>query len=160
DGPELEDHRRVRKLLELSSLSGALHTDSKRVFGLVAEPASTSEDIFEVIFLGHHHWELRHAGKLLMGVHFGQPYLPKLIGYDVKLRKDLPRIFPGISAEASELLLSLVRQTERARHGTLFVVSSDAAGESERLKNQSTPIEPRALSADLLNHLTDIDGAV
>ena len=161
DGPELGDHRRVRKLLELCSLSGALHTDSKKVFGLVAErESSTSEDVFEVIFLGHHHWELRHAGGVLMGVHFGQPYLPELIGYELKLRKDLPRIFPGIIVEASELLLSLVRQTERARHGTLFVISSDAVGESERLKNQSTPIEPRAFSVELLNHLTDIDGAV
>lgn len=161
DGPDLQDHRRVRKLLELCSSSGSLHTDSKKVFSLVAERASSdSEDVFEVIFLGHHHWELRHAGELLMGVHFGQPYLPKLVGYELKLRKDLPRLFPGISVEASDLLLSLVRQTERARHGTLFVISAEAAAESERLKNQSTPIEPRALSVELLDHLTGIDGAV
>jgi hypothetical protein len=161
DGPELQDYRRVRKLLELCSESGLLHTDSKSVFSLIAEAVSSeSEDVFEVIFLGHHHWELRHAGELLMGVHFGQPYLPKLRGYETKLRKDLPRLFPGIPVKACELLLSLVHQTERARHGTLFVVSAQARAEAERLKNQSTAIEPRILSAELLDHLTGIDGAV
>jgi hypothetical protein len=161
DGPELQNHRRARKLLELCAPSGLLHTDSKTVFGLSAEGVSMeSEDVYEVVFLDHRHWELRHAGELLMGVHFGQPYLPKSIGYEVKLKKDLPRIFPGISVEASDSLLSLVRETERARHGTLLVVSADAASESERLKNQSTTIAPCLLSAALLEHLTGIDGAV
>ncbi len=160
-GVDLRDHRRVRKLLELSSGSGSLHTDSKTVFGFIeGDISSNSEDVFEVVFLGHHQWELRHSGELLMGVRFGQPYLPKLVGYELKLRKDLPRLFPGISSEASDLLLSLVRQAERARHGTLLVVSANAASESERLKNQATIIEARSLSPELLDHLTGIDGAV
>jgi len=160
-GVDLQDHRRVRKLLELCSQTGLLHTDSKGVFGLIAKGEnSNTENVFEVIFLGHHHWELRHAGELLMGVQFGQPYLPRLIGYELKLRKDLPRVFPGISVAACDLLLSLVRQTERARHGTLLVISAEAASESERLKNQATAIETRLLSAELLDHLTGIDGAV
>lgn len=77
-----------------------------------------------------------------MSVSFGQPYLPKLSGYESKLRQDLPRLFPGISAPATELLVSLVRQAGRERHGTLMVISTEAALESERLKNQATPIEP------------------
>ncbi len=67
DSVNLEDHRRVRKLLELTSKGGALHTDSKEVFGLIDDDVSTSteENVFEVVFLGHHHWELRHADALL-----------------------------------------------------------------------------------------------
>lgn len=95
-----------------------------------------------------------------MGVRFGQPYLPKLSGYDSKLRQDLPRLFAGISAAATELLVSLVRQAERERHGTLLVISAEAASEANRLKNQATPVEPRLLTPELLGHLTGIDGAV
>lgn len=162
DSVNLEDRRRVRKLLELTSEEGALHTNSNGVFGLLDGDVSSVDDenIFEVVFLGYHHWELRHAGNLLMGVRFGQPYLPKLIGYETKLRQDLPRIFAGIQSDPTELLVSLVRQAERERHGTLMVISAEAASESDRLKNQATPIEPCVLTPELLGHLTGIDGAV
>jgi hypothetical protein len=162
DSVALWNHRRMRKLLELTSAGGLLHTDSEGVFGLVEGniPADPEETVFEVVFLGHHHWELRHAGELLMGVRFSQPYLPKLVGYESKLRQDLPRIFAGISGDATELLVSLVRQAERERHGTLVVISAEAAAESARLKNQATPIEPCVLTTELLEHLTGIDGAV
>ena len=158
----LEEYRRVRKLLELTSQGGALHTDSEGVFGLIDEYVSTDseENVFEVVFLGHHHWELRHAGELLMGVSFGQPYLPKLIGYESKLRQDLPRLFAGIQSDSTEVLISLVRQAERERHGTLVVISAEAAAEADRLKNQATPVEPCLLTPELLSHLTGIDGAV
>jgi hypothetical protein len=95
-----------------------------------------------------------------MGVRFSQPYLPKLVGYESKLRQDLPRIFNGIPNDATELLVSLVRQAERERHGTLMVISAEAAAESARLSNQATPIEPCVLTPELLGHLTGIDGAV
>lgn len=162
DSVALWNHRRMRKLLELTSQGGLLHTDSEGVFGLVDGdiPADAEETVFEVVFLGHHHWELRHAGELLMGVRFSQPYLPKLVGYESKLRQDLPRIFLGISTDATGLLVSLVRQAERERHGTLMVISAEAASESARLKNQATPIEPCVLTPELLAHLTGIDGAV
>jgi hypothetical protein len=158
----LWNHRRMRKLLELTSQGGLLHTDSEGVFGLadVNIPDDAEESVFEVVFLGHHHWELRHAGELLMGVRFSQPYLPKLVGYELKLRQDLPRIFSGIPDDATELLISLVRQAERERHGTLLVISAEAAAESARLSNQATPIEPCVLTPELLGHLTGIDGAV
>lgn len=158
----LENHRRVRKLLELASAGGALHTDSEYVFALVSDATEVEarEDVFEIVFLGHHHWELRHAGQVLMGVRFGQPYLPNPVRYESKLRQDLPRLFPAIDDNATELLLSLVEESERERHGTLLIISGEAASETLRLKDQATTIEPRLLSRELLAHLTGIDGAV
>jgi hypothetical protein len=161
EGVELQDHRRVRKLLELTSDNSFLHTDSKEVFGLVGVGAlDGAREIFEVVFRGHHQWELRHGGELLMAVRFGEPHLPRLVGYEAKLRKDLPRLLPGISLDEQDRLVSLVRQTERASHGTLMIISAEAASEAERLKSQSTLIEPRLLDPALLDQLIGIDGAV
>jgi hypothetical protein len=162
DKVRLEDHRRVRNLLELTSTGGALHTDSEYVFGLLNDNTvlETREDVFEIVFRGHHHWELRHAGQVLMGVRFGQPYLPNPIRYESKLRQDLPRLFPRIDDTSTELLLELVEESEKERHGTLLIVSAEAASEALRLTNQATAIEPRLLSRELLAHLTGIDGAV
>ena len=91
----LNDHRRGRKLLELARHGNALHTNAERIFGLVDGnvPTGDTEDIFEVRFLGHHHWELCHSGHVLMGVRFGEPSLPKVPQYESKLRQDLPRLF-------------------------------------------------------------------
>lgn len=56
--------------------------------------------------------------------------------------------------------MSLVSQAERARHGTLIVISAQAESEAERLSAQATRISPQLLDAALLGHLTAIDGAV
>jgi hypothetical protein len=161
DTVSVSDHRRLRKLLELTCSGGALHTDSNWVFGLVDGDALLGgEDIFEVRFLGHHHWEIWHAGRVLTGVRFGKPYLPSPIGYESKLRQELPTLFPAITDGAKDLLVSLVNQAEQERHRTLLVISSEAANESFRLKGQATLIKPCPLTPELLGHLTGIDGAV
>lgn len=161
DGISLQNHRRVRKLLELTAQSGYLHTDSNKVFGLVdADIDEKKEDVFEVVFLGHHQWELKHQSELLMQVKFGDPSLPRRISYEPKLRSDLARLLPGISSEDQDRLISLVRQAERARHGTLIIISAEAPSEAERLAAQATCIAPQLLDAALLDHLTGIDGAV
>lgn len=157
-----DNYRRIRKLLELTSSGGALHTDSEFIFGLVDydTPTNSNEDVFEVVFVSHHHWELHHQGQVLMGVKLGEPYVPKPIAYDSKLGRDLPRIFHGIDTTSTQLLISLVRQAEQERHGTLLVISPEASSESSRLANQATEIEPCLLTPTLLGHLTGIDGAV
>lgn len=158
----LNDHRRSRKLLELARHGNALHTDAERIFGLADGNVlnGEKEDIFEVRFLGHHHWELCHSGRVLMSVRFGEPSLPKVTNYESKLRQDLPRLFGDVTDEAIDLLVSLVRQAERERHGTLLVISNAASDEANRLRNQSTPMKACLLTSELLSHLTGIDGAV
>ena len=161
EGISLKNHRRVRKLLELTAQSGFLHTDSDKVFGLVdANLDQKNEDVYEVVFLGHHYWELRHDGDLLMQVKFGEPTLPNRVSYQPKLHTDLARLLPGVSLADQDRIISLVAQAERARHGTLIIISAQAPAEAERLKTQATCIAPQLLDAALLDHLTGIDGAV
>lgn len=158
----IKEHRRVRKLLELASGESALHITCQNVLALVDAdvPVDISEEVFTFRILGHHHWELIHGPNVLMGVRFGQPYLPRLTGYEPKLRQDLPRLFPDISDEAVDRLISLVRQAERERHGTLLLISKEAESEADRLRGQATPIVPQSLTPELLRDLTGIDGAV
>ena len=158
---KLDDFRGARKMLELASRGAALHTNSKDVFGLVdcLRYDPKREDLFEVNFLGHHHWELLHAGEILMRVKYGQPYLPNRSEYETKLLRDLPRIFPGIAREKIGLLVSLVRAAEKEKHGTMLVFHDRAAEEAHRLKAQGTPINCLPLTPELVPHLTPIDGA-
>jgi hypothetical protein len=95
-----------------------------------------------------------------MSVKYGQPYLPKLSEYEIKLGHDLPRIFKDISKEKADLLISLIRSAEREKHGTMLVFTAHAKKEADRLKAQGTEIEPQLLTPVLLSHLTPIDGAI
>lgn len=155
-------HGHARKLLELTSADLALHTDSDRIYGLVDVDRTRldAEDIFEVKMSGHHHWELLHAGRPLMRVQYGQPSLPKTRIDAPKLRVDLVRIFDGISADDCEALISLVETAIEESHGTMLVISAAAAEEALRLAAQCIPVRPRKMSAELLRHVTPIDGAV
>ena len=68
-------YRESRKLTELCGEGLMLHTDSERLLGLVKmiDYDATQEDAFQVEFLGHYHWHLRHGGSVLMSVLYGLP---------------------------------------------------------------------------------------
>jgi hypothetical protein len=158
----LRAHRSVRKLLELSSDELPLSCDPERAYGLAERGAydPKGEDLFEVRFLGHHRWELRHANQLLMRVEVGLPSLPKLPFNEEKLRTDLPRIFKGITPTDVDRLVALIGAAEKESHGTLLVITEAAESEARRLAPQGTPVTPFQVTADTLPHLTPIDGAL
>ena len=159
---KLRNYRAARKLLQLSFDGILLHSDSERIFGLATVGAydDMNEDLFEVRFVGHHHWELRHEDRPLMTVHYGVPALPKPEFDEQAFRSNVTRIFEGISDSATDRLFSLVKEAEQEPHGTLLLISTAAAEEAQRLAPQGTPITPCLLTSKLLKHLTPIDGAI
>jgi DisA bacterial checkpoint controller nucleotide-binding len=154
--------RSVRKLLELASDELPLHCDPDQSYGLAEELTynPNTEDLFHVQVLGHHYWELKHAGRILMRVQYGLPSLPKLPFDEAKFRTDLPRIFSGITTADTERLVAFVKVAERESRGTMLVVTEAAASEAARLAPQGTPLTPYLLDPKTLANLTPIDGAI
>jgi hypothetical protein len=159
---EVHNVRASRKLLELTSPNLAIHMNAKNIFGLVevADYTAGQADLYEVNILGHHLWELAHAGKALMRVRDGLPSLPAPPLEEGKVRTDLRRVFRNITIEQVDLLVSLVSEAVGEKHGTMLVISEDAANEALRLANQGTLLEPCLMTPELLRQLTRIDGAV
>lgn len=160
--PKLRTTRAARKLLQLASRGFALHTDSGKLYGLVKVKGynPSDENFFSVRFLGHHHWQVRHAENVLMEVKYGQPYLPKPPFDETKLQKDLSRIFHKMTGKHIRRILELVREAEKEKHGTMLIISEGAKSESQRLTSQGIPIAPKVLTPALLRNLTPVDGAV
>jgi len=150
--------------LELSSRGVALLVNARSIFGLVevreGDYIPEKEDLFMVNVLDHHHWQLAHNGHPLMDVRSGQPRLLAPLFNAAKLRTDLPRIFPKVSADDVDRLVKLVESASTENHGTMLVVLNDAAAEASRLANQATVIQPCLMTPELIKHLTPIDGAV
>lgn len=160
---ELRSYRAVRKLLQLASSELSLISDSERIIGLglVRDNYDSSrEDLFTIRFVKHHVWELIHADTVLMRTTYGEPRLSRARFQEKKFRADLKRMFFGITTESIHRLSEIAREASRQKHGTLMLITEDAAGEAERLKRHCARISPTTFGTDTIRTITSIDGAV
>jgi hypothetical protein len=68
-------------------------------------------------------------------------------------------VFAGAKVNHNALW-SLVEEARKQLHGTMLVMSAEAAVEAERLASEATAIEPVALDAEMMKSATRIDGSV
>jgi hypothetical protein len=160
----VKETRTLRKLLEVSSGDGAaLLTNGSVAYGLGRIKDSydaTSESVFEVVVSGPGSWDLRHAGIPLMSVTYGAPHLPAQPLSRAKFVDTARRIFAPFGGCAEGQLWDLAMAAAEAEHGTMLVVSAEAATEASRLQGQALVVEPTELDVGLIRQLTKIDGAV
>lgn len=160
----LDQHRAVRKLLELSrGKELALLTDGQDIYGLGSlgndyDPAS--ESVFSITILGQGTWEIYHRDLGLLRVEYGQPKLPH-----PRLEREhfidiATRVFSDSPACNATTLWDLAQAAADAEHGTMLVISAEAAGEARRLGAQAIVIDAMPVAAADLGSLTTIDGAI
>lgn len=160
---KLNRARSVRKLLETSSESLALLTDSHVVYGLGVQKNNydaSKEDLYEIKFTKRHAWSVLHANNIIMTIEDGLPQLPKEKISTEKILSDLKRLFPVNSEDQNKKIYSLIERAARQKHGTMLVITKNAEEEARRLENQSTRIDPIKLDTKLIDNLTTIDGAI
>ena len=158
----LRPHRFLRKLLEISSNDFFLYTNGNEILGfgeLKGKYDSTKEDLFEVIFLGEQGWQFQHSGKILMNVEYTNPSLPKIKLDRSKFDSTLRRIF-GMNESIIKKQWKIINSAIKQKHGTLIIISKNVEKEAQRLKNQSTLIEPIELDDETIKLITSIDGAL
>ena len=160
---QLSDFPAVRKLLEMSSDEISLLCDTDVIYGLGRPTGvydTTRHDLFAVAFTQHYHWDLLHGGRVLMHVAYGQPTLPKQRVNRLNFRRALEKVFKLRDGAQAERLWEVVQEAARQKRGTMVVISTEARAEAERLRTQSTLLEP-VLPTPLITRLvTAIDGAV
>ena len=96
----------------------------------------------------------------MLVVEYGNPSLPRPKINKETLNDLLQRIFDETTPDDLAKIWNIVNVATSQKHGALLIISSDAAGESKRLKNQSTEIKPTKLDESLIRNVTSIDGAV
>jgi hypothetical protein len=152
--------RAVRKLLEASGSQGDLLSTGEKIFGLgrlTADYDSATETAFTVSVTRRGTWELSHADQVLMTVQDGLPQLPRQPLNAAYFTDVVERLLAG--ADQSRLLM-LAEAAGQHQHGAMLVISSDAAGEAQRLAPQAWTVEPVLLSPELLRQITSMDGGV
>ncbi len=159
----LTEYRAVRKLLQMVGSQQRLVCDGARIFGfghLHGNYDQGNADLFEVRFTGHYRWELYHAGHGIVRARYGTPELPLPALNRAKLASDMQRTFKSATPKDVERLVLFALQACEQRKGALLIISAEAEAEAKRLATEATPIVPVMLTADLIRHLTAIDGAL
>lgn len=159
----LRDHRRIRKLLELTEDRTALVSDATDVFGLgylVSPDDPSYEPIFEVHFTRHYSWELTHDAHLMMKVVSNTPRLPQGRVDAENFARTAQRVFPQIDDATTSYLWELTQRATAQPNGTILVISEGAAPEAMRLTRQCFRVAPRLMTPSVLRLVTNIDGAV
>lgn len=163
--PSLRQLKATRKLLEMTSDTNILHTDGVKVLGLAhlhehTEQLQSSEDIFTVRFLAHHHWQLWHEARCLLDVRYGFPRPQAPPADNRVLAADIERVLGKCSDVDPERILQLLDGIRSSHHGALVVITDAANSEARRFASQASCIDPIPVTADLLSAFTSVDGAV
>jgi DNA integrity scanning protein DisA with diadenylate cyclase activity len=159
----MSDYRKVRKLLELTTDSFFLISDSASIYGLghvTGTYDAASESLFYIKFTGFYQWELLHEKKQLMNVKFNQPYLMTNVFKKMRFISDMKRIFKHIEYDTIISLYSMIYALIKSKYGSILVICSDAEAESERLKYQSIQVKPFAINDTMIEKFSHIDGAI
>lgn len=159
----LNEHRKVRKFLELSDENSSIVCDSALIYGLGeirGRYNPREESLFVVNFTSHYTWELSHDNNPLMVVSYRGPRLPAEKIDREKFYDILERTFNGISNDQVGGLWDIAMEATKQQHGTMLVISEDAIQESARLGKQCFPIKPFNFNKEFIQQITSIDGAV
>ena len=160
---KVNDYRKVRKFLELSTEDSIIISDSYQIYGLgelVGKYNPKDESLFVINFISHFKWEVLHDNNSMMVVEYRLPNISKDKIDRVKFYSDFPRIFKNIKKRQIDKLWDITMQATQQKHGTMLVISSNAEKESDRLGKQCFAIKPMKLTTNITQQITSIDGAV
>ncbi len=159
------DLRGFRKTLQMSSTDLMLLADCEKILGLGRVARANGEErrggerVFEVEFVGHHHWRLRCGDEVLLDCRNGAPSLLRDSTPD-HLEDTYRRLFPGAEEVDVRRFLDLFEEAAHQGRGSMLVVAEDAKDEAERLQGLGAVVEPVVLTSHLYRQASRIDGAI
>ncbi len=152
----LRNSRRIRKLLELTHGESSLLVADDGVVGLVDGLGTQSG--LSIAVRGHRNWCVLIGESAICEFRYGIPSLPKPRLEEHVFQELCCRILPK-GADTAQLWRA-ADSCMKQSHGTMMVISSRAAVESQRLARQSTLIEPCNLTDWEVHAVSSIDGAI
>ncbi len=157
------DLRAVRKLLEMRGRKSYLLYNSGKIYGfgmLNENTAGQENNLFSINFKKHYYWVLKYGSHDMMTSIYGMPMLSdKPFNVD-DLRFKLKAVLPDLANDKIEEFILIVQCASMQKHGTIIVISKNAAIECERLKNQAVRFTPFKMTSENLMMMSNIDGAV
>lgn len=155
----LRHSRWIRKLCQMATGRAALIAGYDMVHGL-GTISDMSADPFVIDIVGPHQWDLKCGGQVYLRVRQGVAKLPQEDIAASRFDDNAKRLFQSISDPAVARMRNVLSLLLQLRRGSMIVFAEDAALEAERLEGQGTRIQPTAISLELIERETAIDGTI
>ncbi|MGL5753851.1 MAG: tetratricopeptide repeat protein, partial [Paraclostridium sp.] len=156
----LQNEKAARKLIEMSNDDYLVISDGVKIYGMISK--DVEEDKIIVKFNGNYSYEIQTEDRKIIRLEYGYPHKSKDID-EQELRIRIKRVFGDeIQTEDIEHLVEIINHIKLQSKGSMLVISNQSDNEVERLKYQSTLIEPKALYLDskIVENISRIDGSI
>ncbi|MCR4952294.1 MAG: hypothetical protein K6A40_13360, partial [Solobacterium sp.] len=161
----VENLRQIRKLVELSDRYVALViNDAGKIIGLTTGDLWPSE--CKVRIWGHLSWTITYEENKKISFYNARYHIHTQTQSNFNITKCLGPLGKGLNEEQIYNIEKVIRAAARQRHGTIIIIGTPDAAESESLRlraaKTATGILPVYLheKIGLMTYLTSIDGAV
>ncbi len=161
----LSNSKRIRKLLEITNKNNKLVSDGSVVFGIGAITTGYNPqqgDVYEIRFNKQYNWTLLHDKKEVLNYYLEFPSLPRNIIPIDFFEEKFCYVFgeSEINKNKADALYKIVFNIIEEHCGAVLVITENVNKEVERLRNQSTLIEPIKVGANFVRRIIKIDGAI
>ncbi len=165
DSVSLDEHRRVRKLLETVGPTQALVSDGAEIKGVmecVHLESQPPKSVFYIDFLGYANWQITrtHGEKdFLLRYKAGKLSTISLEKKDAEISELIDRALKPTRGSCRQYL-AILKAARDTKHGSILVFIKSASLEAERLKMESFLVSPFKLSPKNISSYTAMDGAL
>jgi len=159
----IEEHRKVRKLLEVTSDNVFLVSDGSRFLGFGRFASNydwDDEKIFIVEVVRKSFWRLYSNAACVLAYDTGKVIPPKRDDYSPVVMDLIERSLGVNDQNKIAIIHEIINKIRQDDHGAILVFSENAKLESERLLKDGVPADPFSATNDNISLLTSIDGAV
>ncbi len=157
------DARWTRKILQMTSGDVSVIADCREIYGLGGirdGHDSNREDVFEIECLGRQNWQLRCGEQILIRCVYGEVAIPqKPVQFEL-FASNYQRLFRDASSNDVQNAWDLLSKMLTLDYGTMIVFAEDAKEEAARLSREGSVVEPCKMSAEVLHHVSKIDGSI
>lgn len=153
---KLNDHKRARKLLEMSNDKYELVSDGEYITGL--RKIEKLPYYTRIKFNGKNKYSILHNGKKILDFEYGYPTNKNNIQdkYHISSKIENSNINENIYND----VINLVENILSNKKGGMIVISQNPEKEAKRLANQCILIDPVKVNGDIVKSISRIDGSL
>lgn len=156
---KLSEHKKIRKLLEVSSNENALLLNENFevfAFGNI----KNGQENYKINFIEELTWKVSKNDNDYIILSKLQPVLPSSDNDDDELIGRLNKSFGCERKYDREKLLNIIKRVKQQKKGTILVIAEDAEEESVRLSSCGIKVNATDIKDEIINLVTSIDGAL
>lgn len=156
---KLNEYKKIRKLLEVSSDKNALLLNENFEAFAFGDIKSGQEN-YKINFIEELTWKVSKNNKDYIIISKLQPLLPSKNCNDKEMIESLNKVFDYKNNDNIERVINIINEVKQQKKGTMLVIAENAEEESKRLIKCGIKVNPTEIKSEIIQLVTSIDGAL